>query len=469
MTSKTVNSYIKESDYGNNKLILEGAGLDNTTIRAGRDDEVLIKDSELKNNSTISTGDGIDSVAIENSKLFNSAINVGDGSLDNTEVINIKNSELADVSIAASNTKFELNIDKTSVVKGIDITSGKGDDLINIHTSILKSDTLYNTIVTGNGKDTINIDSGATIDEVMIETQLGDDTININDVTITGGIISTDGLESISPIDKDTFNINNSTLKNGVRLYGGLDTDTFNIENITVDQNGYGGDSFAIDGGRGNDIFNIRGTIDGKFNDARVGYLSEVISGGDGDDTVNFESGSVVNYSKIYGEWSGYIGNDTFNIKSGSTLNNTQIYGDDYKNEWGATGNDIVNVEKGAVLNNVSIDGGSGEDTLIVRENNIDFSKVKNFEKISLGGDVQSDGSIVDSESANLRLSAANVKDILRDTGKTVLKIDGDSSDRLELDGFDEHSAVSAGDYTKYASLDGTISIEIKDEVVLSF
>ena len=123
----------------------------------------------------------------------------------------------------------------------------------------------------------------------MIETQLGDDTININDATITGGIISTDGLESISPIDKDTFNIKNSTLKNGVRLYGGLDTDTFNIENITVDQNGYGGDSFAIDGGRGNDIFNIRGTIDGKFNDARVEYLSEVISGGDGDDTVNCE------------------------------------------------------------------------------------------------------------------------------------------------------------------------------------
>ena len=395
------------------------------------------------------------------------------------------------MSIAASNTKFELNIDKTSVVKGIDIISGKGDDLINIHTSILKSDTLYNTIVTGNGKDTINIDSGATIDEVTIETQLGDDTININDVTITGGIISTDGLESISPIDKDTFNINNSTLKNGVRLYGGLDTDTFNIDNITVDQNGYGGDSFAIDGGRGNDIFNIRGTIDGKFNDASVEYLSEVISGGDGDDTVNFESGSVVNYSKIYGEWSGPIGNDTFNIKSGATLNNsmicgmdgndtfniksgamlndTQIYGDDHKNEWNATGNDIVNVEKGAVLNNVSIDGGSGEDMLIVRENNIDFSKVKNFEKLSLGGDVQSDGSIVDSESANLRLSAADVKDILRDTGKTVLKIDGDSSDRLELDGFDEHSAVSAGGYTKYASLDSTISIEIKDEVVSSF
>ena len=494
MTSKAVNSYIKESDYGDNKLILEGAGLDNTTIRAGRDDEVLIKDSELKKNSTISTGDGIDSVAIENSKLFNSTINVGDGSygsLDNTEVINIKNSELADASIAASNTKFELNIDKTSVVKGIDIRSGKGDDLINIHTSILKSDTLYNTIVTGNGKDTINIDSGATIDEVMIETQLGDDTININDVTITGGSISTDGLESISPIDKDTFNINNSTLKNGVRLYGGLDTDTFNIENITVDQNGYGGDSFAIDGGRGNDIFNIRGTIDGKFNDVRVGYLSEVISGGDGDDTVNFESGSVVNYSKIYGEWSGYIGNDTFNIKSGATLNNsmicgmdgndtfniksgsmlndTQIYGDGYENEWDATGNDVVNIEKGAVLNNVSIDGGSGEDTLIVRENNIDFSKVKNFEKLSLGGDVQSDNSIVDSESANLRLSAADVKDILRDTGKIVLKIDGDSSDRLKLDGFDEHSAVSAGGYTKYASLDGTISIEIKDEVIPSF
>ena len=364
---------------------------------------------------------------------------------------------------------IELNLEKGSDAVNLTVDSGRSKDIINIHSNITATSLGYSSMATQGGDDIINIDSGAKIENTTIYAQVGNDTININNATISHSYINTDGHAGISAIDKDTFNLSEVTIKNGAKLEGGLDTDTFNIENITVDQNGYGGDSFALNGDSGNDIFNIRGTIDGKFNDARVGYLSEVISGGDGDDTVNFEGGSVVNYSKIYGEWSGYIGNDTFNIKSGATLNDTQIYGDDYKNEWGATGNDIVNVEKGAVLNNVSIDGGSGEDTLIVRENNIDFSKVKNFEKLSLGGDVQSDGNIVDSESANLRLSAANVKDILRDTGKTVLKIDGDSSDRLELDGFDEYSAVSAGGYTKYASLDGTISIEIKDEVIPSF
>ena len=485
VAAKVKDSYIKEGYYGDNKLTLQGATLDNTFIETGEKDDILIKDSELKNGSRINAGIGEDHVVIDHSKITDSVIDVGTSDLysdplglSKVQTINIvNNSLLTNARIYGPGIfgsmsgpgPIELNLEKGSDAVNLTVDSGRSKDIINIHSNITATSLGYSSMA----------------------TQGGDDTININNATISHSYINTDGHAGISAIDKDTFNLSEVTIKNGAKLEGGLDTDTFNIENITVDQNGYGGDSFALNGDSGNDIFNIRGTIDGKFNDARVGYLSEVISGGDGDDTVNFEGGSVVNYSKIYGEWSGYIGNDTFNIKSGATLNNsmicgmdgndtfniksgamlndTQIYGDDYKNEWGATGNDIVNVEKGAVLNNVSIDGGSGEDTLIVRENNIDFSKVKNFEKLSLGGDVQSDGNIVDSESANLRLSAANVKDILRDTGKTALKIDGDSSDRLELDGFDEHSAVSAGGYTKYASLDGTISIEIKDEVVSSF
>lgn len=485
VAAKVKDSYIKEGYYGDNKLTLQGATLDNTFIETGEKDDILIKDSELKNGSRINAGIGEDHVVIDHSKITDSVIDVGTSDLysdplglSKVQTINIvNNSLLTNARIYGPGIfgsmsgpgPIELNLEKGSDAVNLTVDSGRSKDIINIHSNITATSLGYSSMATQGGDDIINIDSGAKIENTTIYAQVGNDTININNATISHSYINTDGHAGISAIDKDIFNLSEVTIKNGAKLEGGLDTDTFNIENITVDQNGYGGDSFALNGDSGNDIFNIRGTIDGKFNDARVGYLSEVISGGDGDDTVNFEGGSVVNYSKIYGEWSGYIGNDTFNIKSGATLNDTQIYGDDYKNEWGATGNDIVNVEKGAVLNNVSIDGGSGEDTLIVRENNIDFSKVKNFEKLSLGGDVQSDGNIVDSESANLRLSAANVKDILRDTGKTVLKIDGDSSDRLELDGFDEHSAVSAGGYTKYASLDGTISIEIKDEVIPSF
>ena len=485
VAAKVKDSYIKEGYYGDNKLTLQGATLDNTFIETGEKDDILIKDSELKNGSRINAGIGEDHVVIDHSKITDSVIDVGTSDLysdplglSKVQTINIvNNSLLTNARIYGPGIfgsmsgpgPIELNLEKGSDAVNLTVDSGRSKDIINIHSNITATSLGYSSMATQGGDDIINIDSGAKIENTTIYAQVGNDTININNATISHSYINTDGHAGISAIDKDIFNLSEVTIKNGAKLEGGLDTDTFNIENITVDQNGYGGDSFALNGDSGNDIFNIRGTIDGKFNDARVGYLSEVISGGDGDDTVNFEGGSVVNYSKIYGEWSGYIGNDTFNIKSGATLNDTQIYGDDYKNEWGATGNDIVNVEKGAVLNNVSIDGGSGEDTLIVRENNIDFSKVKNFEKLSLGGDVQSDGNIVDSESANLRLSAANVKDILRDTGKTVLKIDGDSSDRLELDGFDEHSAVSAGGYTKYASLDGTISIDIKDEVIPSF
>ena len=508
VTAKIKDSHIREGYYGDNKLMLQGATLDNTMIEMGDKDDVLIKDSELKNGSRINTWAGEDHVVIDNSKIINSTIDVGTSNLyyDPNDRSKVQTIDIINNSVLTKATIYgpsfggsmsgpgpiELNLEKGSSAFDTAIYGSSNKDVINIHGNIDATRLGFSNINTSSGNDILNIDSGAIIRNVQIEMQTGNDTLNINNATLINSYISTDGHAGISPIDKDTFNISNVTIKEGATLYGGLDTDVFNIENVAVSQNGYGGPgTFAFQGGQGSDIFNIKGILDGKFDDVRVGYLSDVITGGNGDDVVNFESGSVVNYSKIYGEWSGEIGNDTFNvkdgaiinnseiwgmdgndvinIKSGAMLNDTQIYGDDHKNEWNATGNDIVNVEKGAVLNNVSIDGGSGEDTLIVRENNIDFSKVKNFEKLSLGGDVQSDGSIVDSESANLRLSAANVKDILRDTGKTVLKIDGDSSDRLELDGFDEHSAVSAGGYTKYASLDGTISIEIKDEVVLSF
>ena len=508
VTAKIKDSHIREGYYGDNKLMLQGATLDNTMIEMGDKDDVLIKDSELKNGSRINTWAGEDHVVIDNSKIINSTIDVGTSNLyyDPNDRSKVQTIDIINNSVLTKATIYgpsfggsmsgpgpiKLNLEKGSSAFDTAIYGSSNKDVINIHGNIDATRLGFSNINTSSGNDILNIDSGAIIRNVQIAMQTGNDTLNINNATLINSYISTDGLAGISPIDKDTFNLSNVTIKKGATLYGGLDTDVFNIENVAVSQNGYGGPgTFAFQGGQGSDIFNIKGILDGKFDDVRVGYLSDVITGGNGDDVVNFESGSVVNYSKIYGEWSGEIGNDTFNvkdgaiinnseiwgmdgndvinIKSGATLNNTGIYGDDRGNEWSATGNDIVNVEKGAVLNNVSIDGGSGEDTLIVRENNIDFSKVKNFEKLSLGGDVQSDGNIVDSESANLRLSAADVKDILRDTGKTVLKIDGDSSDRLELDGFNEHSAVSAGGYTKYKSLDGTISIEIKDEVVSSF
>lgn len=511
VTAKVKDSYIKEGYFGDNKLTLQGATLDNTKIETGRKDDILIKDSELKNGSRINAGTGEDHIVIDHSKITDSAIDIGTSDLDSdpdglskVQTIDIiNNSVLTKAKIVGPVGPYatmlgpgpiELNLEKGSSAFDTAIYGSTSKDVINIHGNIDASHYGYSKINTSSGDDFLNIDSKAIVKNVQIEMQRGNDTVNINDATLIGTAINTDGMAVLEPTDKDTFNINNLTIKKGewnTTLNGGFDTDTFNIGNTTISHAAYSGNFAAFGGDSGDDIFNVTGIINGKSDSVRYGFRSDVINGGSDNDIVNFESGSVVNYSSIYGDRVDETGSDTFNIKSGATLNNsviygmegndvvniengatlndTQIYGDYSGNVFPRTGNDIVNVEKGAVLNSVSIDGGSGDDTLIVHDNNIDFSKVKNFEKISLGGHVQDDGSIVDSDSANLRLSAANVKDILRDTGKTVLKIDGDGSDRLELDGFDEHSAVSAGGYTKYASLDGTISIEIKDEVIPSF
>ena len=523
VTAKIKDSHIREGYYGDNKLMLQGATLDNTMIEMGDKDDVLIKDSELKNGSRINTWAGEDHVVIDNSKIINSTIDVGTSNLyyDPNDRSKVQTIDIINNSVLTKATIYgpsfggsmsgpgpiKLNLEKGSSAFDTAIYGSSNKDVINIHGNIDASGYCYSSINTSSGDDILNIDSGAIIRNVQIAMQTGNDTLNINNATLLHSYISTDGHAGISPIDKDTFNISNVTIKEGATLYGGLDTDVFNIENVAVSQNGYGGPgTFAFQGGQGSDIFNIKGILDGKFDDVRVGYLSDVITGGNGDDVVNFESGSVVNYSKIYGEWSGHVGNDTFNIKSGATLNNsmicgmdgndtfniksgatlndTQIYGDDYKNEWGATGNDIVNVEKGAVLNNVSIDGGTGDDTFklgkgIDLSNNvkldggtgddtlqisekIDFSKVSNFEILKLGEN---------NESVNLRLDIKDVLDIT-DNKNTILKVEGDSSDHLSLKGFNNTPVSNHDGYNRYEGLDSdgnTISIDIKQGVTIDF
>ena len=81
VTAKIKDSHIREGYYGDNKLMLQGATLDNTMIEMGDKDDVLIKDSELKNGSRINTWAGEDHVVIDNSKIINSTIDVGTSNL----------------------------------------------------------------------------------------------------------------------------------------------------------------------------------------------------------------------------------------------------------------------------------------------------------------------------------------------------------------------------------------------------
>ena len=125
---------------------------------------------------------------------------------------------------------------------------------------------------------------------------------------------------------------------------------------------------------------------------------------------------------------------------------NASIYGDSIDGL--TTGNDTIIVDKGATL----IDGGAAYDTLKVADNSIDFSHVKNIERLDM----------TNGEKTTLSLTASNVQDILRDSNENKLKIDGDSNDELTL-GSSWTKGASSGGYTTYTS--GTTTIEVQDQI----
>ena len=119
----------------------------------------------------------------------------------------------------------------------------------------------------------------------------------------------------------------------------------------------------------------------------------------------------------------------------------------------GGGGDDIISIGKNASIQDTStIDGGAGFDTLKVADNSIDFSHVKNIEKLDM----------TNGEKTTLSLTASNVQDILRDSNENKLKIDGDSNDELTL-GSSWTKGASSGGYTTYTS--GTTTIEVQDQI----
>ena len=152
VAAKVKDSYIKEGYYGDNKLTLQGATLDNTFIETGEKDDILIKDSELKNGSRINAGIGEDHVVIDHSKITDSVIDVGTSDLysdplglSKVQTINIvNNSLLTNARIYGPGIfgsmsgpgPIELNLEKGSDAVNLTVDSGRSKDIINIHSNI---------------------------------------------------------------------------------------------------------------------------------------------------------------------------------------------------------------------------------------------------------------------------------------------------------------------------------------------
>ncbi|MDO5046271.1 calcium-binding protein [Campylobacter sp.] len=267
-------------------------------------------------------------------------------------------------------------------------------------------DIAKNTAVIGNDKGNV------------IATKDGDDTI------VTGGGI--DEITSGAGDDIVRSGGGNDIVDSGEgndEIYGEDGDDTIN--------GGYGND--ALYGGDGDD------NIDGGNGSDRIygGAGDDIINGGSGSDEIDGDDGDdVINGGDGSDIIRGGNGNDTINGGAGKD----RIYGAEGDNVIQAgDGDDTVWLDIATVnskhrLFAKEIDGGAGVDTLVLNPKNDDFvdftkiadgdlNKLKNFEKIDLGG------------IKNIELKGLNPNDILDlDGGKNIIfKFEGTNQDKIYL------------------------------------
>ena len=413
----------------------------------GGNDGMKIKNSHI---GGISGGNGENKIDISNvtnldaktiwGNKFKDIVNI-DGTLKNSTIITVEGEDTVNINAGAT-------IDK------IDINTGADKDTVNINANITADIGKQSNIMTEGGIDTVNIASGVTLTRTVISTGAGEETIKINaGKTGIADRITFEGSSLDTGADKDIVEITNTMFKKGSNgelsnLSTGDGNDEITIKSGTIFQEasyiqaGDGNDTITLESGAkfiGGNVYAHEGNDKVYVNGAE--FKDGGVNGGAGNDEIYVNAGSKFDHGYINSE----IGNDKIFIKKGANLMN------DTKIEAGA-GTDEITIEKGAILNDTKIDGGAGFDTLKVADNSIDFSHVKNIEKLDM----------TNGEKTTLSLTASNVQDILRDSNENKLKIDGDSNDELTL-GSSWTKGASSGGYTTYTS--GTTTIEVQDQI----
>ena len=414
------------------------------------EDVANIEKGSTLNSSIVNLGNGNNTINVDGAKITTSSLITG----SNDDIINLKNAELKNVNVETWHGKNEVNIenvtsDNTKITLGGGWSSG--DNTVNIKGNFgdIDASSYGKTAISSFGsavaRDFINIADNANVHNVRFDLNQKSDTITI------GKNATVSHSQLITGDDNDTLEIGDgANISKGTHMDLGFHSDTAKIgNNVTIDDS----DIYMDDGDTthqstfGNDTVTIGNNVTFK------NYAD--VKGGQGDDTITIGNNLTLDGNAgIYGDWgeggggvnNATDGNDTITIGDNLTVKNNSTVS-------GGGGDDVISIGKNASIKDTStIDGGAGFDTLKVADNSIDFSHVKNIEKLDM----------TNGEKTTLTLTAGNVQDILRDSNENKLKIDGDSNDELTL-GSSWTKGASSGGYTTYTS--GTTTIEVQDQI----
>ena len=443
------NHFVANTGSGNDVVNISGQVTDSSSINTEEDNDIVSIKGVIEN-SEVHTGTGDDTVIIKNSTVkgqggSKAIIDTDEGG----DIITVENSILEKVDIIAGNGENKVTLGQNSALKDVRVTTGKDVDTINIESDMTGSTNNRNDsiISTYAGSDSINIKSGVTLTNVAVNTGAGEEKIELDGVKFINSELFTED-------DNDEVTISNSTFENattsgnpaGIGTGKGEDVVTLNsgaqFKQGTYVHTGTGNDAINVNGGAILDKAQINaaeGDDEIHINSAAQIQDSRIV-GGEGSDTININGGANVSHSMIFGG----RGDDTISIKAGANFDNySEIRGDE--------GNDRVVIEKGANISTSAIKGGSGEDTLNISET-IDFSRVKDFEKLELGG------------AENNVETTITAKDVLDMTdSNNRLKIDGESGDTLHLKNFTQGNVGS--EYTEYNGTTQSVTVEVKNEI----
>ena len=426
--------------YGGKDTLNINGTVEKSNIDTGKDNDTINIGGGIIKNSNITTGSGDDTINIKGGKFKDANIQTGHG----TNTVNIDGTG---GSIESDNTKITLGGGWSTGDNTVNISGKFGD----------KDASSYDKTVIGafgsaKAKDTVNIKDGAELHNTRIDLHANDDVINIG----AGATVKHSQL--ITGDQSDTLNIGDgANISEGTHMHLGYHSDTAKIgNNVTIDNS-----DIYMDNGRGDtDVSTFGNDTVTMGNNVTFKNWADV-KGGQGDDTITIGNNLTLDGNAgIYGDWgeggsgenNATDGNDTITIGDNLTVKNNSTVS-------GGGGDDTISIGKNASIQDTStIDGGAGYDTLKVADNSIDFSHVKNIERLDM----------TNGEKTNLNLSTSNVQDILRGSSENMLRIDGDRGDNLKLTTDDNSSwskqgASSNAGYTLYSN--GTTTIEVQDQI----
>ncbi|WP_149723977.1 retention module-containing protein [Campylobacter concisus] len=414
--------------------------------------------------------------------------------VDNAQINNVYGGVGADKILGINSAKLS------------NISGGSGDDVIDLNKT-----TITGMVVGNDGDDTINVDNGSKVAKSVYGND-GKDTITIdNNSVISKNVFGNDGKDTIvvqGGAKVDGWVLGDTKTKNDMhekQVNPSLDITDSGAGNDTIKISGAGTSVKNIGGGNGDDTITVEKGArvvliqadegDDTITVTGAGTFTSAVNGRGGDDTILVSDQATV--EGIVGRWGNdditvtgagttvteYVqGNedaDTIRILDGATVNQyvsggrgeaPSVYGgaqDSDKNiviiknatvkgavEGSTRGGDSEIEISGSTINGkvVGSSDGTKASKLTIEDGSVDFSKVEKITNLELGG-----------ADKNLNITLTK-DDIFRNN---ELKIDGEEGDKVTLTG--GFTEVGSHDgYRTYAATGSTISVDIKEDVVVT-